>query len=259
MNCKIIILLCLVLASCHSEKKIAYMQDVANEAVRTIEVNAGIVIQAKDVLSIVVSSKNPELVMAFNLPLLTYQAGSTQSASSYSQRLLGYTVDLEGNIDFPVLGKLKVAGLTRDQLSEMIKQRLIQENLIKDPIIVTDFMNFKIYVLGEVKTPGAFALDGDRITILEALGKAGDLTIYGKRDNVLVRREKDGVVNLYRVDLRSEALLRSPVYYLQQNDVVYVEPNKTRAGQSRINENRSMGVWISLASLLTSMAVLIFK
>ncbi len=260
MNCKFIILLCLVLVSCHSEKKVVYMQDVANGATEKVGINAGIVVQPKDMLAIVVSSQNPELAMAFNLPLLTFQAGSTQSASSYSQRLLGYLVDLEGNIDFPILGKLKVAGLTRDQLSEMIKQKLIRENLIKDPIVTTEFVNFKISVLGEVRNPGMFVIENDRITILEALGRAGDLTIYGKRNDILVHREKDGIVSSYRVDLRSEeALLRSPVYYLQQNDVVYVEPNKTRAGQSRINENRSMGMWISLASLLTSMAVLFFK
>jgi polysaccharide export outer membrane protein len=235
------------------------MQDAADGATEKIGLHAGIVVQPKDVLSIVVSSKNPELAMSFNLPLQTYQAGSTDLTSMYTQRILGYLVDVEGNINYPVLGKLKVAGLTRDQLSEMIKQKLIQEGLIKDPILVTEFMNFKISVLGEVNGPGAFTVEGDRITILEALGKAGDLTIYGKRDNVLVRREKDGIVNFHRVDLRSEALLHSPVYYLQQNDVVYVEPNKTRAGQSRINENRSMGMWISLASLLTSMAVLFLK
>lgn len=259
MNNKFIILICFILASCQTEKKIAYLQDAVNGGTETIGINGGIVIQPKDILSIVISSKNPELVMAFNLPLLTYQAGSAQSASSYSQRLMGYTVDMEGNIDFPILGKLKVAGLTRNQLTELIKQSLIQENLIKDPIIIIDFMNFKISVLGEVRTPGAFTLDGDRITILEALGKAGDLTIYGSREDVLVRRERDGVIHTYRVDLRSESLFRSPVYYLQQNDVVYVTPNKTRSGQSRINENRSMGMWISLASLLTSMAVLFLK
>jgi polysaccharide export outer membrane protein len=259
MNYKLIILLSLVLVSCHTEKKIVYMQDATDGAIEKIGVHAGIVVQPKDVLSIVVSSKNPELAISFNLPLQTYQAGSTDLSSMYTQRILGYLVDMEGNVNFPVLGKLKVAGLTRDQLSELVRQRLIKEGLIKDPIIVTEFMNFKISVLGEVNDPGAFTVDGDRITILEALGKAGDLTIYGKRDNVLVRREKDGIVNFHRVDLRSEALLRSPVYYLQQNDVVYVEPNKTRVGQSRINENRSMSMWISLASLLTSMAVLFFR
>jgi polysaccharide export outer membrane protein len=235
------------------------MQDTADSAIEKLGVNAGIVIQPKDVLSIVVSSQNPELAMGFNLPLLTFQAGSTQTASSYSQRLLGYSVDVEGNIDFPILGKLKVAGLTRDQLSEMIKQTLIRENLIRDPIITTEFLNFKVSVIGEVRSPGTFTLDDDRVTILEALGRAGDLTIYSKRENVLVRREIDGIVSFHRVDLRSKVLLNSPVYYLQQNDVVYVEPNKTRAGQSRINENRSMGMWISLASLLTSMAVLFLK
>lgn len=258
MKNKIVILLCcVILVSCHTSKKVVYLQDATDGNSERVENNQGIVIQPKDILSIVVSSKNPELATAFNLPLMTYQAGG--SSMSYMQHLLGYTVDSDGYIDFPILGKLKATGLTRIQLSEMIKQNLIREDLIKDPIVTTSIMNFKISVLGEVKSPNMYTIEEDRITILEAIGRAGDMTIYGKRDNVLVQREKNGVVSFYRVDLRSETLLQSPVYYLQQNDVVYVSPNKTMAARSRINENKSLGVWISVASLLTSIAVLIFK
>ena len=150
----------------------------------------------------------------------------------------------------------KVSGMTRERLSSMIKQRL-QEDLIKDAIVTIDFMNFKISVLGEVRSPGMFNLADDRITLLDAISRAGDLTIYGRRDNILVRRETEGRVIFYRVDLRTEALLSSPAYYLQQNDVVYVEPNNTMVARSRINENRSIGVWISLASTLMSLTSLI--
>ena len=234
------------------------MQDATIGARQEMGAYAGAVIQPKDILSIVVSSRLPELAEGVNLPLQQYYAGSTETTSGYSQRQLGYHVDMEGYIDFPTLGKLMVAGMTRERLSNMIKQRL-QEDLIRDAIVTVDLMNFKISVLGEVRSPGTFNVTDDRITLLDALGRAGDLTIYGRRDNILVRRETGGVATFYRVDLRTEALLTSPVYYLQQNDVVYVEPNSTVAARSRINENRTVNVWISVASLLTTVAILIVK
>ena len=232
------------------------MQNIDNRATEKTAVNHGIVIQPKDILSIVVTSRYPELVSQFNLPLPGFQSGSS-SRVDYSHRLLGYQVDMDGNIDFPLLGKLKVTGLTREQLSAMIKQKLFDADLVRDAIIVSDFMNFKISVLGEVRSPGTFSLEDDRITLFEALGKAGDLTIYGRRDNVLVRRDQDGVINYYRIDLRSSAITQSPVFYLQQNDVVYVEPNKTYAARTDINENKSLSTLISLASLLLSLTIVI--
>jgi len=232
------------------------MQDtVAGLPIET-GVFAGIVVHPKDILSIVVSSRSPELAMGLNLPLQQFYAGSSEASRGYDSRQLGYQVDLDGYIDFPVLGKLRVAGLTRERLATMIKQRL-QEDQVRDAIVTTDFMNFKISVLGEVRSPGTFNVADDRITLLEALGRAGDLTIYGKRDNILVRRENEGKAVFYRVDLRTEAFLTSPVYYLQQNDVIYVEPNNTMAARSGINENRSVSVWISITSLLTSIASMI--
>jgi len=234
------------------------MQDtVAGLPIET-GVYAGIVVQPKGVLSIVVSSRNPELSTGFNLPLHQLYVGSSQASSGYTYRQLGYQVDLDGYIDFPILGKLRVAGLTRERLATMIKQRL-QEDLVRDAIVTVDFMNFKISVLGEVRSPGMISVGDDRITIFEALSRAGDLTLYGRRDNILVRRESEGKVIFYRVDLRTEALLTSPAYYLQQNDVIYVEPNNTLAARSEINENRSLGIWISLASFITSITILIIN
>jgi polysaccharide export outer membrane protein len=234
------------------------MQDTVEGLPKETGVYPGIVVQPKDVLSIVVSSRNPELSTGLNLPLHQFYAGSSEASSGYNYRQLGYQVDLEGYIDFPVLGKLKVTGLTRERLANMIKQRL-QEDLIRDAIVTAEFMNFKISVLGEVRTPGTYSIADDRLTLLEALGRAGDLTIYGRRDNVLVRRENEGKVIFYRVDLRTEALLTSPVYYLQQNDVIYVEPNNTVAARSNINENKSLSTWISLASFITSLTILIIR
>ena len=259
MSRKFVILMCCVLVSCQASKKVVYMQDADDGTTEKIAISQGIVIQPKDILNIIVSSRYPDLAMSFNLPTYSYQAGSARESYSYTQRTLGYKVDMEGNIDFPIFGVIKVAGLTRDELAIMIKNRLIDENLIRDPIVTTDFMNFRISVLGEVRNPGTIDLLEDRISLLEAIGRAGDLTIYGRRDNILVRREQNGTVDYYRVDLRSAAFSQSPAYYLQQNDVVYVEPNRTNTARSEINENKSLSIFISLASLLMSLAVLIIK
>lgn len=256
-----VIVFLFVLASCKTYEKINYMQDVGVDTPVEVSVNQGIRIQPQDMLSIVVSSKTPELAMIFNLPVVSYQAGSEVVSGAGSQRLLGYVVDNNGEIDFPVLGKIKVAGLTRWEVQEYIKKTIIDAGLMKDLVVTVEFMNFKISIMGEVNSPGTYTINGDKVTLLEALSMARDLTIYGKRDGVYVVREENGVRTTYNVDLRSVSLFDSPVYYLRQNDVVYVEPNKVRAGQSTINENslKSVSLWISIGSFLTSLAVLIFK
>ncbi|HIS10534.1 MAG TPA: polysaccharide biosynthesis/export family protein [Candidatus Avibacteroides excrementipullorum] len=256
-----VIVFLFVLASCKTYEKINYMQDVRVDTPVEVSVNQGIRIQPQDMLSIVVSSKTPELAMIFNLPVVSYQAGSEVVSGAGSQRLLGYVVDNNGEIDFPVLGKIKVAGLTRWEVQEYIKKTIIDAGLMKDLVVTVEFMNFKISIMGEVNSPGTYTINGDKVTLLEALSMARDLTIYGKRDGVYVVREENGVRTTYNVDLRSVSLFDSPVYYLRQNDVVYVEPNKVRAGQSTINENslKSVSLWISIGSFLTSLAVLIFK
>ena len=253
----LVILLCCLLGSCGTAKKVVYIQDASTGVSKATVTQSSIVIQPKDILSISVSSRTPELVVGFNLPLQQYYAGSSSMATGYTQRQLGYHVSVDGIIDFPILGRLQVAGLTREEVSNMIKQRLLQESLLMDAIVITEFLNFKITVLGEVRSPGTFSLSDDRVTILEALSRAGDLTLYARRDNVLVRRERDGRVVFYRVDLRTENLLTSPAYYLQQNDVVYVEPNSTMVARSRINENRTLGAWTSVMGLLLSVTNII--
>ena len=249
-------LMCVVVlcTSCASSKKVVYLQDVVPLKQQDIEQKYEVYIHTDDLLAIMVNSKNPELALPFNMPMVSYQLGS-QTAPQ--QRVLGYLVDTNGDIDFPILGKLHVAGLTRLQLTDMIKQRLIDEDLIKDPIVTVQFLNYKVSVMGEVNRPGSFNISGDRITLLEALSMAGDLTIYGRRDRVAVIREKDGKRTILMHDLRSSDIFNSPCYYLQQNDIVYVEPNKAKAGQSEINQNKSVGVWLSAASILVSIASLI--
>ena len=241
-------------------KKINYIQDATPDLAEEITINKGILIQPKDMISIVVSSRNPELAQIFNLPRVTYQLGSgTLSGNGGSNGIVGYSVNNDGNIDFPVLGELHVAGLTRWEVSRLIKRQLAERDLLKDAVVTVEFMNFKVSVIGEVNAPDTYDISGDKITLLEALSMAGDLTIYGRRDNVSVIREQNGERVIYRVDLRSVDLFDSPAYYLQQNDVVYVEPNKVRAGQSTINENnlKSVSLWVSIASFLTTIITLI--
>ena len=256
------VLLIAFLSSCgDSTKKITYFQDIDPQKTETISANKGITIQPKDILSIFVSSNDPELAALFNLPVVSYQNNSefTAGQGSVSQQSLGYAVDEDGNINFPVLGKVHVAGLSRWQLQEKIKGELRSRDLLKDMIVTVQFVNFKISILGEVKNPGSYTIGGDKVNILEAISMAGDLTIYGVRDQVYVVREEAGERIVYNLDLRSTDIFSSPAYYLKQNDVIYVRPNVTKAGQSNLNENslKSVGLWISIASMLTSVATLI--
>ena len=243
-------------ASCSTYKKINYIQDAQLDTALTMIANQGILIQPMDMISIVVSSRDPELARIYNLPVVTYQAGSESSVSNFNQRLIGYSVDNDGNIQFPELGTIHVAGLNRWQLAELIREKL--SSLVKDAVVTVQFMNFKISVTGEVTSPGVFDISGDKITIFEAISLARNLTIYGRRDGVYVIREQNGSRTIYQVDLRTVDMFNSPAYYLQQNDVVYVEPNKVRAGQSTINENnlKSVSLWVSIGSFLSTLATL---
>lgn len=248
----------LMLSSCAAPQNIAYFQNKVVDQPEEIDKHAGIVIQPKDMLSIVVSSRNPELVAMFNLPVVSYQAGSEVVTSGY-QRLMGYVVDNEGYIDFPVLGPIKVSGLTRWELSELIKDKLVKEGLLTDAVVTVEFMNFKVSVIGEVSSPGTYTIEGDKVTILQAISLARDLTIFGQRENVTVIRERDGQRIIYEVNLCDADLFKSPAYYLQQNDVVYVQPSEIKARQSTTDEKalRLTSILVSSGSLLVSIASLI--
>ncbi len=251
-------LLSIILFSCSTPKNISYMQDIPDGIVLGAAEQL-IKIQNGDKVSIVVKSRDPQLSELFNLPVSSYRVGST-SGSSYSQQMSCYSVTSDGCIDFPVLGKVEILGMTREQVAETIKQKLVSQDLVKDPVVTVEFENLHYSVMGEVNNPGQYNIDRDRVTLLDALSKAGDLTIQGRRDNVLVIRTQDGKQYAYRVDLTdTDSVMNSPVAYLQQNDVVYVDPNNVRKRQSTVNGNNvlSTSFWVSVASLLTSIAVLL--
>lgn len=256
------------LVACSTPARITYFQDLRpGESEQQVVAATEIKVRPGDKLSIIVNSRDPQLTQLFNLPYVTQQIGrgstsTSSSSNATSQGVSGYTVDEQGMIDFPVLGKIEIAGKNREEIAAFIKEELLTKNLVKDPVVTVEYMNLCISVLGEVASPGRYSIDRDKVTLLDAISMAGDLTIYGKREKVLVLREENGVQRVYGVNLCSaEHLYTSPVYYLRQNDVVYVEPNNVRARQATVNGNnvRSTSFWISLASLLTTIAVLVFK
>lgn len=260
-------LLCLLgvlMFSCKTPKNITYFQDSKNN--QTIEdISTGtITVKPGDKITIVVSSKDPRLSEMFNLPIAGYRVGQANlpGVINSTQQISCYSIDNDGYIDFPVLGKTHVAGKSRTEIAELIKGDLIKNEYVNDPVVTVEFSNLYVSVLGEVNHPGRFFIENDRITLLDALSMAGDLTIYGQRENVTVIREEAGKKTIYKVDLtKTKKIYSSPAYYLQQKDVIYVTPNNTRARQSTVNGNnvRSTSFWVSLASLVTSVAVLIYK
>ena len=259
-NLKLMLLAAVVMiaASCGSKtyKNINYFQDVEEDMSLPMAVNRGIVIQPQDKISIVVSAREPELAAMFNLTRVSHSLNAEGDNVGGSNSVLGYVVDNNGNINMAGLGQIHVAGMNRWELSNHVRQELISREYLKDPIVVVEFMNFKISVLGEVKSPGTYTISGDKVTILQALSLAGDLTIMGKRDNVTVLREQGNERNFYHLDLRNTDIFNSPAYYLQQSDLVYVYPNKVKAGQSRVNENnfRSVNFWRSVPTTVVSLA-----
>ncbi len=204
-----------------------------------------------DELIIVVNALDSEAARPFNKSSVTVSQDLLDAQGR--ETIQTYRVDPEGNINFPVLGTLKIAGLNRSQATKMLQDKL--KDYIKDPIVDIETVNYRITVLGEVARPGTFTAVNERITLIEAISLAGDLTIYGERENVLVIQDYDGKKTYTRVNLKSDDLFNSPVYYLSQNDVVYVEPNKTRAKNSAIGAQT--GVILSSLGLLISMTALV--
>lgn len=261
--------------SCSTPKNIAYFQGTENAEILEIPaaVDREIKIQPFDKISIIVTCKDPVLAKMFNLQVATNstQQRSTLSGTgsefrdynvAYSDGIVGYTVSADGTIDFPVLGVLKVEGMTRSELSAFIKGEIIGRGLIKDPVVTVEFLNVGFSVLGEVRDPGRFDLNTDVINILEAISLAGDLNVVGLRENVKVFRKDGDKVRTYVVDLTdAQGLLKSPAYYIKQGDVIYVEPNDIRKRSSIANGNSvtNISFWISVASLLTSAAILFKK
>ena len=251
--------LILLVSSCSSPKNIAYMQNaVFGQEEAVLNLNE-IKVQPQDRLSIVISCKEPELARQFNLVQAENRVGQSDQQQSQG-RVSVYTIDSGGNIEFPVLGKIHIAGLNRQQISEKIADTLKEGRWINDPVVSVEFANLHFSVVGEVKSPGTYAISNDKMTLLEGIAKAGDLTEFGERE-IIVVREQDGKRQKYLVDLKDNSLFDSPAYYLQQNDVIYVQPNKAVARKAEDNPNnlKSISLWTSIASLLTTIAVLVFK
>lgn len=250
----------LLFTACAGSKDVVYLQDLANqEKIKTQKIGS-LKFQQGDKLTLVVTSHaTPELAMQYNLTTYQSQLGM-EHASSTRDEVGAYVVGEDGTIKMPVLGTIAVAGLTLQEVTDKVQTQLRGAQL-RDAVVVGQAYGQYITILGEVNRPGRIAIDRNRITLLEALGQAGDLTIKGKRDQVMVVRQEDGQVKNYVVDLRSKNLFRSPVYNLQQNDVVYVVPNKVRTNDATVNGNalNSVGTWISLASFALTLGVLIFK
>ena len=249
VQCFVLLLGILMISSCASRKDVVYFQDTGD--FETLVDNNDFVskFKADDLVSIHVSSLNPEASAPFNL-----YRGASEGGIRAEQ--VDYLVDQAGEIDFPVIGKLKIEGLSPDELRILLRDRL--SDYLKDPIINIRLRNFTVTILGAVNQPGTYPVSGEQITILEALGLAGDLSIQGVRENVLVIRDFNGTKVYTRIDLTSKSMVKSPVFYLTQNDVLYVEPNKSAIRSSSINQNTS--VTISIASLLiTSTIILITR
>lgn len=269
-------LLCIwLLASCSTPKNIAYLQGIDNAQIIEIAAakNGTIKIQPFDKLSIIVTCMDPALAQMFNLPVLSnnhVQRNSPIGPSidfrsynvAYSEGISGFTVSAEGTIQYPVLGQIKVEGMTRNELAAFIKGEIMGRGLIKDPIVTVEFLNVGISVMGEVNRPGRYDLNVDEINLLEAISLAGDLTIQGQRENVKVLRKEGDSVQTFVIDLTdSKNVLSSPAYYLKQGDIIYVEPNNIRKRATVANGNNVTNVsfWLSVASLLTSAAILFKK
>ena len=258
----IILFFIVIIASCRTPQ-ISYFQD-SSEGLELLLKEDGIIkLRPGDKVNVIVNTKDQEYNNMYNLPYAPARIGQSSSFQT-AQGVTCYTVDSNGNIEFPVLGKIAVAGMTREELAAAIKKALLEKKLLEDnPLVVTvEYANLNVSVLGEVGRPGRYAIDKDKVTLLDALGMAGDLTIYGKRDGVVVMRQIDDRQKMFEVDLTSvEKLVGSPVYYVQQNDVVYVAPNSMRQRQATVSGNTvyTPTFWISVASLLTTVTAIIIN
>lgn len=247
------ILFVLLLFSCKSREEVVYYQNIDGLANKEKANSYEIKIQPDDLLMIIVSAEDPETAIPFNLSSISVASTYNLNAMRGQEVMQSYLVSADGVIDFPVLGKLKLAGLTRSEVLQLFQDKI--SKYIKNPIINLRIMNFKVSLQGEVTLPGTYNVASERITLIEALTLAKDLTIYGKRDNILIIRETDGVKSYNRVDITKADFINSPFYYLAQNDVVYVEPNKVRINGAAVGANT--GVIISITSLVITLITLI--
>lgn len=258
----------LLLASCSTPKNVVYFQDVESSTIIDVASQRDIVVKPEDKLSIMVTTQDPVLSQLFNLVVAQNRLGQTTSSvttigqtSNNDGRTSYYTVDKEGDINFPVIGKLHVGGLNRFQVAEYIEKRLQDADLVKDPIVTVEFANTGISILGEVAHPGRYEFNKDQLTIIDALAMAGDLKLNGEREDILVVRKDDaGHQQGYRINILDlQQLAQSPVYYLQQDDIIYVKPNDKAQRETTASGNviYTPSFWVTLGSLGISVATLI--
>lgn len=261
----IVIAFAMVLASCSAPKQVAYFQDVSGKD--TLITNVGfqpLKVQPGEKLMIVVHSSVPELAATFNLPVVGYRLGTSNTNQSYNSTYatMSYTVSPEGMIDFPVLGIIKVEGMTRNEVAEHIKHRLVCENHCTDAIVNVELSNAYVNVMGEVNRPGRYELTQDNVTVLDVLSQASDLNVLGLRQNVMVSRKTSEGTQVYKLDMTNmQQLVSSPAYMMQQGDMVYVEPNQVRKRQTTVSGNNLLNTsfWISVATLITTIVSIMVR
>ena len=252
----IIMLLIVLLGSCGSAKKVAYFQNIDTVSLAPSRGLYDAKIMPKDLLTVTVNTTDPEAALPFNLIVQNTMSGSGQ-VSGGGGSLQTYLVDNDGNIQFPVVGRIKVAGLTKNQCEDKIRACILPY-LAKseNPVITVRMSSYHVTVIGEVNSPGVVPVSTEKMSILEAIASAGDLSIYGKRDNVLlIREDANGQKSQHRLNLNDANIINSPYYYLQQNDVVYVEPNSTKSKNSAIGQSTTL--WFSVIGIITSVASLV--
>lgn len=257
------------MSSCSTPKDVTYFQDAESLNNMAMQAEQQFRLKPEDKINIVVNSSNPMLAQQFTLTTTNSKnilgssvAPKTTTGGSGNTQMIAYTVDEQGTIDFPVLGKISVGGKTRHEVAEYIQNRLIARELVSDPIVTVEYVNMGVNVLGEVNKAGHIDINKDHFTIIDALAYAGDMTITANRRNVLVTRQEEGANQVYQLDMTNmQEVLNSPAYYLQQNDLVYVSPNNKRKREARASGNtfNTPAIWISIASLLTTITALIIK
>ena len=256
--------------SCSTPTNIAYFQDMTDQQVLAAQDVSPIRLKPMDQISIIVNTRVPEVTAMFNKPYYSNRIGETQSLTSSAgtynsitaNNISGYTLDADGNIDFPVIGTVNLAGKTREEASTYIKNLIIASKQTKEAVVTVEFMNLGFSVIGEVGRPGRYKIDRDRFTIFDALGLAGDLTINGQRENITLVRHNGQNDEVYKVNLLDASqLYSSPALYIQQGDMIYVTPNDKRMRESTVNGNtlRSSSTRISMASLAASILALMSR
>lgn len=237
--------LALVAVGCSSPRKVLYFQNIDEVKLQELSEAYQAVIKKDDILSIIVTGPDKSVIAPYNFTLTDISI-STNSSVNPETTTLGYLVDSNGNIQFPILGSIHVEGMTRNQLSEYLTYEIGKD--VKDPIVYVSFRNYKVTVLGEVRNPGTYSMKSEKVNVLQAISEAGDLNLTAKRDNILLLREENGRIAHYTFDLRDAHLLDSPYFFLQQNDILYIPPSTGRVASA----TNSVGVWTSIVSSITS-------